>query len=132
MVQLALPSLSARHGRTPAALLPQVMSASKLQTPKNRRETESTVWYVGQDGKEWDGVFRSTFGAPKTDGTRCFTGRIFGDFSFRLTPGTTCSTSVEHKIRTSPSPSSSSLFPSEGIFAPSPFRSIPSAYQMIP
>ncbi|RXH67711.1 hypothetical protein DVH24_027858, partial [Malus domestica] len=36
-------------------------------------------------------------------------------------PGTTRSTSVEHKIITSPSPSSSSLFPSEGIFAHSPF-----------
>ncbi|RXH82944.1 hypothetical protein DVH24_003442 [Malus domestica] len=57
-------------------------------------------------------------------------------------PGTTCSTSVEHKIITSLSPSSSSLFPSEGIFAPSPFRLVLSrpipfrpvlfAYQTIP
>ncbi|RXH90456.1 hypothetical protein DVH24_035220 [Malus domestica] len=55
---------------------------------------------------------------------------------------TTCSTSVEHKIITSLSLSSSSLFPSEGIFAPSsfhlvlsrpiPFRPVPSAYQTIP
>ncbi|RXH70258.1 hypothetical protein DVH24_007514 [Malus domestica] len=37
-------------------------------------------------------------------------------------PGTTRSTYVEHKIITFPSPSSSSLFPSEGIFTPSPFR----------
>ncbi|KAM1626924.1 hypothetical protein ACFX13_015631 [Malus domestica] len=74
--------------------------------------------------------------------TRCSTRRIFGEFSFRLTPGTTCSTFVEHKIITSSSPSSSSLFPSEGIFAPSQFcpvlsrpvpsRSVPFAYQTIP
>ncbi|RXH85260.1 hypothetical protein DVH24_042028 [Malus domestica] len=51
-------------------------------------------------------------------------------------PRTTHSTFVEHKIITSPSPSSSSLFPSESIFAHSPlcpvlsrpvsFRSVPS------
>ncbi|TQD71227.1 hypothetical protein C1H46_043237 [Malus baccata] len=51
--------------------------------------------------------------------------------------GTTRFTSVEHKIITSLSHSCSSLFPSEGIFTPFPFRPIPfhsvsSAYQMIP
>ncbi|RXH83883.1 hypothetical protein DVH24_013128 [Malus domestica] len=51
--------------------------------------------------------------------------KVLGEFSFRLTPGTTRSTFVEHKIITSPSPSSSSLFPSEGIFAPSPFCPVP-------
>ncbi|RXI01627.1 hypothetical protein DVH24_014976 [Malus domestica] len=39
-------------------------------------------------------------------------------------PETIRSTSVEHKIIISPSPSSSSLFPSEGIFAPSPFHPV--------
>ncbi|RXH87633.1 hypothetical protein DVH24_034533 [Malus domestica] len=46
--------------------------------------------------------------------------------------GTTLSTYVEHKIITSPSPSSSSFFPSKGISAPSPFRPVPYAYQTIP
>ncbi|KAM1703600.1 hypothetical protein ACFX2K_026147 [Malus domestica] len=45
--------------------------------------------------------------------------------------GMTRSTSMKHKIITSPSPSSSFLFPSEDIFAPSPFRPVPSAYQTI-
>ncbi|RXH72801.1 hypothetical protein DVH24_012485 [Malus domestica] len=67
-----------------------------------------------------DETFCPTFVSSKTGGTRYSTGRILGEFSFRLTPGTTLSTSVEHKIITSPSPSSSSLFPSEGIFAPCP------------
>ncbi|RXH95124.1 hypothetical protein DVH24_024808 [Malus domestica] len=39
-------------------------------------------------------------------------------------PGTTHSTSVKHKIITSPSSSSFSLFPSDDIFTPSPFCSI--------
>ncbi|RXI01065.1 hypothetical protein DVH24_001299 [Malus domestica] len=38
--------------------------------------------------------------------------------------GTTRSTFVEHKIITSPSPSSSSLFPSDDIFAPSLFHPV--------
>ncbi|CAN6700537.1 unnamed protein product [Malus baccata var. baccata] len=46
------------------------------------------------------------------------------NFHSTSSPGTTCSTSMEHKIITSPSPSSSSLFPSEGIFAPSLFHPV--------
>ncbi|RXI05333.1 hypothetical protein DVH24_006590 [Malus domestica] len=49
------------------------------------RNFRSTVWYVGRDGTEWDEAFRHTFGAPKTGGTRCSTGRILGEFSFCLT-----------------------------------------------
>ncbi|CAN6702911.1 unnamed protein product [Malus baccata var. baccata] len=45
-----------------------------------------SVWYVGCDGTEWDEAFRLTFGAPKTGETRCFTGRILGEFSLCLTP----------------------------------------------
>ncbi|RXH80202.1 hypothetical protein DVH24_041349 [Malus domestica] len=45
----------------------------------------STVWYVGWDGAEWDEAFCPTFGAPKTGGMRCSTGRILSEFSFRLT-----------------------------------------------
>ncbi|RXH76804.1 hypothetical protein DVH24_019692 [Malus domestica] len=37
------------------------------------------------DGTEWDEAFRSTFGAPKTGGTRFSTGQIFGEFPFRHT-----------------------------------------------
>ncbi|RXH67367.1 hypothetical protein DVH24_027514 [Malus domestica] len=33
-----------------------------------------------------DVPFRSTFGAPKTGGKRCSTGRVLGEFWFRLTP----------------------------------------------
>ncbi|RXI01862.1 hypothetical protein DVH24_015211 [Malus domestica] len=73
--------------------------------------------------KKWDAAFRSMFGAPKTGGTRCSTERILGEFSFCLTPWND-SFHMKHKIITSPSPSSSSLFPSEGIFAPSPFRPV--------
>ncbi|RXH73723.1 hypothetical protein DVH24_016545 [Malus domestica] len=78
-------------------------------------EKGGTVWYVRRDRTEWDEAFRPTFGAPKT-------GTNFGSASPLVT---TCSTSMEHKIITSQSPSSS-LFPSEGIFAPSPFHLVPS------
>ncbi|RXH77953.1 hypothetical protein DVH24_039924, partial [Malus domestica] len=97
----------------------------------------------------WDGTERS--------GTRCSVPRLvclkrveravprnefWVNFRSASPPRTTRSTSVEHKIITSLSPSSSSLFPSEGIFAPSsfrpvlsrpiPFRSIPSRFVCIP
>ncbi|RXH67643.1 hypothetical protein DVH24_027790 [Malus domestica] len=54
--------------------------------------------------------------------------------NFRSTSpsGMTRSTFVEHKIITFSSPSSSSLFPSESIFAHSPLRPVPSVYQTIP
>ncbi|RXH83019.1 hypothetical protein DVH24_003517 [Malus domestica] len=44
------------------------------------------VWYVGWDKIKWDKMFRFMFDAPKTGGTRCSTGRILGEFLFRLTP----------------------------------------------
>ncbi|RXH84157.1 hypothetical protein DVH24_027056 [Malus domestica] len=90
-----------------------------------------TVWYV--DGTERSEMRRSVprLVCLKRVEHAVPLDEFWVNFRSASSPGTTRSTSVEHKIITSPSPSSFSLFPSEGIFALFPVQSRPIRFRSV-
>ncbi|RXH94711.1 hypothetical protein DVH24_024395 [Malus domestica] len=55
------------------------------ELPNCAPNVREAIRFVERNGWEWDETFRSTLSMPKMDGRHCFTGRILGEFSFRLT-----------------------------------------------